>query len=104
MEKKFPSKQGVLAALIPRVRCSQAASNENSKSKSLKCLYLLVPKALAVVLPFLPYPKLESVLLYAAVLVLENILKLQLGLGSVHDVNEAYKSVSIKLAKAVSEM
>ena len=93
-----------LGNLIAPVRCQQRSINTNDKKLALKCLQELVPRALATVPKFLPYPALEGLLLYAAVLVLKLILQFSLGIGTINDVNQAYKSVVIRMIKDVNDL
>lgn len=49
------------------------------------------------------YPNFKSFLLHSGYLIAKNMLALQLGLGSIDDINEAYKSVTSMLTKDIED-
>ena len=101
---KVPKAKSVLYRLANAVYCVQTATNNLNKPAALECLNQTVPIALALGPKLLKYPKLIAILVYAAALVLKLIAKLRLGICSIQEIDEAYKSVSILLAKAVPQV
>ena len=100
----IPNGKEEFAALIAPVRCQQKSINTNDKELALKCLKEIVPRAAAIAPFYLPHPRLEALLTYAAALVLKLIAQFELGVGTIQDVNDAYKSVVIRMIPDVRDL